>query len=65
MHDQLTEEELKKYRQQLARLSECSVEEEYKQAYRECEMKGDRLPKPYALQQLVQAWRQLWIWRKR
>src|SRR5436190_3894378 len=56
----LTEEELQQLRQNLARLSESGVENVYREAYVACELKGTRLPKPVAIQQLVQAWRQLW-----
>jgi hypothetical protein len=61
----LTPDELRQLRSNLARLSQSGVENTYRQAYRDCEMKGDRLPRPVAIQQLVQAWRQLWEWRKK
>lgn len=59
----LTEPELKAVQQNLARLSESSVRQVYRQAWEECRMKGERLPSAKAVQQLVQAWKQLWKWR--
>jgi hypothetical protein len=59
----LTEQELKAVQQNLSRLSEDSVKQTYRQAWEDCRMKGDRLPPAKAVQQLVQAWKQLWRWR--
>ena len=61
----LTAEEVTQLRENLARLSEAGVENAYVQAYKDCEMRGGRLPRPVAIQQLVQAWRTLWSWRRR
>jgi hypothetical protein len=61
----LTPEELNELRNNLARLSEAGVENAYKEAYKACEIRGGRLPRPVAIQQLVQAWRQLWHWRRK
>ena len=44
----LTEDELAQLRQNLARMSESGVKNVYQDAYRECEMKGGRLPKAAA-----------------
>jgi len=60
----LTEPELKALQQNLARLSEPSVQQVYRQAWEECRMKGERLPPAKAIQQLVQAWKQLWKWQR-
>ena len=54
----LTEQELKALQQNLARLSEPSVQQVYRQAWEECKMKGEHLPPAKAVQQLVQAWKQ-------
>jgi hypothetical protein len=56
----LTEQELKALQQNLARLSEPSVKEVYRQAWEECRMKGERLPPA----KVVQAWKLLWKWRQ-
>jgi hypothetical protein len=61
----LTPEQLKQLRRNLALLSEAGVENAYRDAYKDCELKAGRLPKPVAIQQLVQAWKQLWVWKKR
>jgi hypothetical protein len=61
----LSEEQIKQLRLNLSRLSESGVEDAYKEAYRQCELKSDRLPTPVAIQQLVQAWRQMWMWRRK
>ena len=60
----LTEPELKALQQNLARLSEPSVRQAYQRAWEECRMKGERIPPAKAVQQLVQAWKQLWKWRR-
>jgi hypothetical protein len=61
----LTAEELKQLQRHLALLSEAGVENAYEEAYKDCALKGNRLPKPVAIQQLVQAWKQLWSWRRK
>jgi len=63
--DPLTPSQLEQLRRNLALLSKSGVETAYQQAYKDCEMKGDKLPRPVAIQQLVQAWRQLWMWTKK
>jgi len=60
----LTEDELQQLRQNLARLSEHRVRDLYDEAWEECRIKGQRIPPPKAVQQLVQAWRELWRWRR-
>jgi hypothetical protein len=60
-----TKDEIDQLRRNLARLSEPSVENVYGEAHKACELKGNNLPKPVAIQQLVQAWRQLWTCRGR
>ena len=60
----LTQQELKSLQQNLSRLSEPSVKKVYRQAWEECMMKGERLPPAKAIQQLVQAWKQLWRWQR-
>lgn len=57
-------EELRDLQDRLARLSEASVEAVYRQAHNACRMEGDRLPGPRVIQELVQAWKQLWKWRR-
>jgi len=58
-----TQEELELVQQNLARLHESSVKQVYRDAWKECEMRGDRLPSPKAIQHLVQAWK--WLWKQR
>jgi predicted aminopeptidase len=59
----MTEEELEQLRRNLARLSDDGVKRAYQTAWEEARMRGDRLPPAKAVQQLVQAFRQLWRWR--
>lgn len=59
----LTEQELAELRQNIARLSEDAVRRFYDDAWAECRLKGQRLPPAKAVQQLVQAWKQLRRWR--
>jgi hypothetical protein len=60
----MTEQELEQLRQNVARLSEHGVRQFYQQAWEDCRMRGERLPSAKAVQQLVQAWKQLWRWRQ-
>jgi hypothetical protein len=60
----MTPEELEQKRRELSMLSEYSVQEQYKRAYEACRLEGERLPRPRAIQELVQIWKQLWHWRK-
>jgi hypothetical protein len=55
-------QELEQLRENVARLSEHGVRKFYQDAWRDCEMRGERLPSAKAVQQLVQAWKQLWRW---
>ncbi len=57
------EKELEQLRQNVSRLSEHGVREFYRHAWEDCRMKGELLPSAKAIQQLVQAWKQLWKWR--
>jgi hypothetical protein len=61
----LTEEELARRRHELSLLSESSVQQVYREAHERCLLVDDRLPRPRAIQELVQAWKQLWTWRRR
>ena len=50
----------------LSLLSEHGVREFYQRAYRECAIINSRtFPSPRAMQELVQAWKQLRKWRSR
>ena len=50
----------------LSLLSEHGVREFYQRAYRECTIINSRtFPSPRAMQELVQAWKQLRKWRSR
>jgi hypothetical protein len=46
-------------------LSVQSVRDMYREAYEQCKMNGDSLPRAAAIQQLVTVWKQLWEWRRR
>jgi hypothetical protein len=61
----LTKAEIEQYKRGLSLISPSSVVKEYQQAYEECRMEGDKLPRASAIQQLVAAWYQLWKWRRR
>lgn len=49
-----TNEDLKAIEENLARLHESSVKRVYREAWEQCEMKGERLPPAKAVQNLVQ-----------
>lgn len=59
----MNRESLDKLRRSLALLSGDRVRSIYREAWARCKMDGERLPSPQAVQELVQAWRQLWRWR--
>jgi hypothetical protein len=57
-------EELKEIAQNLAHLGMNGVREFYERAYRECHLTSRDFPPARAVQELVQAWKQLRKWRK-
>jgi len=58
-------EDLKEIGRNLALLSEHAVREVYQRAYRECAIiNGSTFPPARAIQELVQAWKQLRKWRR-
>ena len=59
----MSPEELREYRNSLARLSLDAVRHAYQTAYARCRMVNDRVPSARAMQELVQTWKQLWKWR--
>jgi hypothetical protein len=63
--DVLSREDLVLLSHRLALHNEAAVRDFYKRAYRECEIINSRdFPSPRAIQQLVQAWKQLRRWHK-
>lgn len=62
--DVLTAAELKQMREGLSRLSLEAVRHAYQTAYARCRMVNDRAPSARSMQELVQAWKQLWRWKK-
>ena len=63
-HDVLNAAELKQMREGLSRLSLEAVRHAYQTAYARCRMVNDRVPSARSMQELVQAWKQLWRWKK-
>jgi hypothetical protein len=63
--EMFTQEDLKKMGRNLALLNEQAVRDVYQRAYRECRIvNSHQLPGARAVQELVQAWKQLRKWRK-
>ena len=62
--DVLNEKELQDLQRRLSLLNPQHVEDFYNQAHRECCLGEKGLPSPRAIQQLVQAWKQLRKWRR-
>jgi hypothetical protein len=61
-----TKEDLEEISRNLAVLSESSLWEFYQRAYRECAIiNGSTFATARAVQELVQAWKQLRKWRRR
>jgi hypothetical protein len=61
----MTPEELARRRNEYAKLHESSVQRLYRQAWKECSMDGNDIPRPAAIQNLVQVWKTLWRWRRK
>lgn len=60
-----TQEDLKEIMHNLSLLSEHGVREFYDRAYRECRIVNSQtFPPARAVQELVQAWKQLRKWRR-
>jgi len=62
--DVLSPADLKQMREGLSRLSIEAVRHAYQTAYARCRMVNDRVPSARSMQELVQAWKQLWTWRR-
>lgn len=63
--DMMTREDLNALSDSLAHLSMHAVLDFYQQAYRACRIiNSSTFPTPRAIQELVQAWKQLRKWRK-
>jgi hypothetical protein len=62
--DILSREELKSLGESLAHLSVSAVRGFYERAYNSCRITGRDFPPARAIQELVQAWKQLRKWRK-
>ena len=60
----LTREDLKALAGSLAHLSFSAVRDFYERAYNRCRLSGRDFPPARAVQELVQAWKQLRKWRK-
>jgi hypothetical protein len=63
--DFLSAEQLKKHRQSFALLSPDGVRQFYERAFEDCRLVYSRFPSPRKMQTLVQAWKQMWKWRRR
>jgi hypothetical protein len=59
----MSREDLKEIRERLAHLNMDAVRHAYQTAYARCRMLNDRVPSARSIQELVQAWKQLWKWR--
>jgi len=57
-------EDLKEIAHNLTLLSLNGVRDVYERAYRECRLTGRDFPPARAVQELVQAWKQLRKWRR-
>jgi acyl-[acyl carrier protein]--UDP-N-acetylglucosamine O-acyltransferase len=62
--DVLSLADLKEMREGLSRLSIEAVRHAYQTAYARCRMVNDRVPSARSMQELVQTWKQLWMWRR-
>jgi len=62
--DVLSPAHLKEMREGLSRLSIEAVRHAYQTAYARCRMVNDHVPSARSMQELVQTWKQLWMWRR-
>ena len=63
--DVMNEKDLKALNESLARLSQPAILDFYQQAYRDCRIvNSSTFPTARAVQELVQAWKQLRKWRR-
>ncbi len=60
----LSSADLQQMREAFSRLSIEAVRHAYQTAYARCRMVNDRVPSARSMQELVQAWKQLWMWRR-
>lgn len=60
----LSREDLKELGQRLSHLSINGVRDFYERAYQQCRITSRDFPSARAVQELVQAWRQLRKWRR-
>lgn len=60
----MSSKDLKALGESLALLSVHAVRDFYERAYNRCRMTGRDFPPARAIQELVQAWKQLRKWRK-
>lgn len=60
-----TKEQLKEMRQGFARLHPSALQIRYQQLWTELRMSSNAPPHPAVVQELVQAWKQLWKWRRK
>jgi hypothetical protein len=59
----LSRDDLKQLSHNLSLLSLSAARDLYERAYQECRITGRDFPSPRAIQQLVQAWKQLRKWK--
>lgn len=62
--DVLSPADLQQMREGLSRLSIEAVRHAYQTAYARCRMVNDRVPSACSIQELVQTWKQLRMWRR-
>ena len=63
--DSMSQEDLRALAETLSRLSQPAILDFYQSAYRDCRIvNSSTFPSARAMQQLVQAWKQLRRWRR-
>lgn len=58
----MTREQLKQFRRTLSMLSPHMVRGNYEETLQKCRLKGEMLPSPRVMQELVTLWKVLWSW---
>ena len=60
----MSKDDVDAFQRNLMQLAPARVQDIYREAWERCRMIGNNLPEPEAVQQLVQAWKTLWGWRR-
>ena len=61
--DVLSKDDLGELQRKLSQMSVTGLQDFYRTAYYRCRLEGEQVPQARAIQELVQAWKQMRKWR--